>query len=311
MRQIPESFFEKVLYSLKLESWPKVIVPYLFSLALVLYSIDYFLFGGAVLGLLYVVFLVLYIVLMNDYADAEIDRIKRAMFPENCSPKTIPDNILSEYQVLGGGLFSIFMLLCLGVISYFFFYSTSLSGILLSIAVFWMYSLHPFRLNYRGGGEILEAIGISILIPFTIFQFFGSSLQKSDFIWLIPSFFLSFSSAIASGLSDESSDKIGGKRTIVTVFGLKNALRLLVCSYSLGIGIFAGVLLLKVTWFNFGASVILVLSGIFTTYKLFGFSSQISTNSFAEISLLKSFLHKGIWYTTLFVALLLLGLKAS
>jgi 1,4-dihydroxy-2-naphthoate octaprenyltransferase len=308
VKQIPESFFEKVLYSLKLESWPKVIVPYLFSLALLFNSSDYFPVFAAVLGLFYVIFLVLYIVLMNDYADAEIDRIKRAMFPENCSPKTIPDNILTEYQVLGGGLFSIFLLLFLGVISYFFFYSTSLSGILLSIAVFWMYSLHPFRLNYRGGGELMEAIGISVVIPFTIYQFFGSNLAKSDFIWLIPSFFLSLSSAIASGLSDESSDKIGGKRTFVTIFGLKNALRLLICSYSIGVGIFAGVLLFQQTWISSIASVIVMMSGILTTYKLFGFSSQISTNAFAEISTLKSFLHKGIWYTTLFVALSLLWL---
>lgn len=306
MSKVPESLFEKVLYSLKLESWPKVIVPYIFSVSLVLQTSEFLPISSVFLGLLYIIFLVAYIVHFNDYADIEVDRIKRAMFPDHCSPKTIPDGILTEHQVLGAGLVSLSMVLFIGIVAYFFFYASSISGVLLSIATFWMYSLRPFRLNYRGGGELLEAIGISIIIPYTIFQLFGYSVTKSDFVWILPSFFLSLSSAIASGLSDESSDRIGGKRTFVTLVGSKTATIVLICSFSLGMGMFSGVLFAQETIVTTISASIVGIIGIILTTKLFKDSKEVQTNAFSEIAAFKSLLHKGIWYTVLFVAIVII-----
>jgi len=304
--KVPESLFEKVLYSLKLESWPKVIVPFVFSVSLVLQTSEFLPISSILLGLFYIIFLVAYIVHFNDYADIEVDRIKRAMFPDNCSPKTIPDGILTEHQVLGAGLVSLSMVLIIGIVAYLFFYATSISGVLLSIATFWMYSLRPFRLNYRGGGELLEAIGISIVIPFTIFQLFGYSLTKSDFVWILPTFFLSLSSAIASGLSDESSDRIGGKRTLVTMVGSKIATMVIICSFSIGIGMFAGVLLAQETIHSSVSGSILGIIGIILTTKLFKDSLEVQTNAFIEIATFKSLLHKSIWYSVLFVSIVII-----
>ncbi len=242
---------------------------------------------------------------MNDYADVDVDRIKRAMFPEHCSPKTIPDGILTENQVLSLGLLSMSFVLFIGIIAFWFFYAISISGVLLSIATFWMYSLRPFRLNYRGGGELLEAIGISIVIPFTIFQLFGTTLSTKDFVWLISSFFLSLSSAIASGLSDESSDKIGGKRTIVAIFGCKKATLFLIISFSLGFGMLVGVLLAQENTISIVSGSILSFVGIILITTMFGIAENVQTNAFAVITQLKNFLHKGIWYILLFISLLI------
>ncbi|MBL8003917.1 MAG: prenyltransferase [Candidatus Kapabacteria bacterium] len=305
MSNVSESLFKKVVYSLKLGSWPKVLVPYVFSVSLLYHTTEFLPVSSIILGLLYIFFLVVYIVLLNDYADVEVDRIKRAMFPEHCSPKTIPDGILTENQVLGTGILSLALVLFVGIIAYLYFYAISLSGILLSIATFWMYSLRPFRLNYRGGGELLEAMGISIVIPFTIFQLFGTTLSKHDFIWLIPSFFLSLSSAIASGLSDESSDKIGGKRTLVALIGSKKATLLLITSFSLGMGMLTAVLLTQENTITTVSGSFLGLFGIFLVTKMFGIAENVQTNTFAEIAILKNFLHKGIWYTLLFVSIVI------
>lgn len=303
--KFPETLLEKLVYSLKLESWPKVIVPYIFSLALVWNTFHSLPISGVILGFFYILFLVAYIVHFNDYADSEVDRIKRAMFPEHCSPKTIPDGILTEHQVLGAGLVSLSMILVIGIVSYIFFDAHSLSGILLSIGVFWMYSLRPFRLNYRGGGELLEAIGISFIIPMTIFQIFGYSLSKEHFVLILPSFLLSISSAIASGLTDESSDRIGGKRTVVTMIGSKKAALVLSSLFTLGIGMFSGVLFAqKELLFSITASFFAIV-GIFIAVKLFQIAMTIQTNSFFEIRLLKSLLHKGIWFSILIISLVL------
>jgi len=302
---VSESLFKKVVYSLKLGSWPKVLVPFVFSISLVYHSTEFLPFSSVILGLLYIIFLVAYIVLLNDYADIEVDRIKRAMFPEHCSPKTIPDGILTENQVLGAGILSLSFVLFVGIIAYLFFSAMSISGVLLSIATFWMYSLRPFRLNYRGGGELLEAIGIAIVIPFTIFQLFGTTVSTQDFIWLIPSFFLSLSSAIASGLSDESSDKLGGKRTIVAIFGSKKATLFLIISFSLGIGMFSGVLFAQKELLYTITASFFAIAGIFVVVKLFQIAMTIQTNSFFEIRMLKSLLHKGIWFSILIISLVL------
>lgn len=305
MSNVSESLFKKVVYSLKLGSWPKVLVPYVFSVSLVYHSTEFLPISSVILGLLYIIFLVAYIVLMNDYADVDVDRIKRAMFPEHCSPKTIPDGILTENQVLSLGLLSMSFVLFIGIIAFWFFYAISISGVLLSIATFWMYSLRPFRLNYRGGGELLEAIGISIVIPFTIFQLFGTTLSTKDFVWLISSFFLSLSSAIASGLSDESSDKIGGKRTIVAIFGCKKATLFLIISFSLGFGMLVGVLLAQENTISIVSGSILSFVGIILITTMFGIAENVQTNAFAVITQLKNFLHKGIWYILLFISLLI------
>lgn len=305
MSNVSESLFKKVVYSLKLGSWPKVLVPFVFSISLVYHSTEFLLISSVILGLLYIIFLVAYIVLLNDYADVDVDRIKRSMFPEHCSPKTIPDGILTENQVLSLGLLSMSFVLFIGIIAFWFFYAISISGVLLSIATFWMYSLRPFRLNYRGGGELLEAIGISIVIPFTIFQLFGTTLSTKDFIWLIPSFFLSLSSAIASGLSDESSDKLGGKRTIVAIFGSKKATLFLIISFSLGIGMFSGVLFAQKELLYTITASFFAIAGIFVVVKLFQIAMTIQTNSFFEIRMLKSLLHKGIWFSILIISLVL------
>ncbi|MEB3327874.1 MAG: hypothetical protein VKQ33_01435 [Candidatus Sericytochromatia bacterium] len=36
----------------------------------------------------------MFIVPLDDWADARVDRLKREMFPTGCSPKTIPDGVL-------------------------------------------------------------------------------------------------------------------------------------------------------------------------------------------------------------------------
>ncbi len=306
MRKIPESTFEKWKYAFKMDSWPKVFVPYLFSISLVYHSSGSFSISSAIISCLYILFLVWYIVFLNDYSDSAVDLIKRAMFPNDCSPKTIPDGILSENQVLTGGLFSLTALLLLGFVSYYFFLASSITGIIYSILTFWLYSLKPFRLNYRGGGELAEAMGIAILIPFTIFQLFGETLKHSDYIWILPFFLLSISSAIASGLADEASDKIGGKKTIVTIFGSTKAKISIVVFYGIGIGMYAGITMIDNSIPLKLISVCFIVFGIISIIKLFSLTMNVSTNSFVAITAFKKYLHFFNWTFLIVVSILLL-----
>jgi 1,4-dihydroxy-2-naphthoate octaprenyltransferase/chlorophyll synthase len=157
---------------------------------------------------------------LNDWADEKVDRLKRQMFPTGCSPKTIPDGLLSARALgMAGALASLLALgVAAGVAWYF-----SQPGYLLAGAVCWLlfalYSLPPVALNYRGGGELLEALGVGLALPwFSAYVYSGTAWHPWYFL-LLGHFWLALASALASGLSDEDSDRAGGKRTFTTWLG--------------------------------------------------------------------------------------------
>ena len=91
-------------YALKLGSWPKLLVPALLGHAIGLQVAGGWSWELAGLGLLFTVADLCFIVLLNDWGDQEVDRIKRVRFPDGCSPKTIPDGILPATSLLRMGL---------------------------------------------------------------------------------------------------------------------------------------------------------------------------------------------------------------
>jgi 4-hydroxybenzoate polyprenyltransferase len=211
---------QRWLFALKPASWPKLLVPAFFGAA-----IGGVARGSAPLGalLLVVVFTVaqaIYIVFLNDVADEDVDRLKRRMFPKAGSPKVLPDGILDRG-----------MLLIAGTVAGTYAFVVSLGGALvlgrpalvlgaiLALGLFAAYSLPPIRLNYRGGGEVLEALGVGVVLPwYAAYAVSGEVLPAGT--TLLPGLTaLALGSAVASGLSDEDSDRRGGKRTVVSLLG--------------------------------------------------------------------------------------------
>ena len=148
------SVLRRWLYALKVMSWPKLLIPFIFGQSygiLVSQEVNIFIIFY---GLFFTIFLLIYIVLLNDYADIQVDTIKRQLFPNDCSPKTIPDQILNKNEVLRMGILSATLCVLLSLVTEAYLnipYLTYFS--LICIFVFAAYSLPPIRLNYRGGGE--------------------------------------------------------------------------------------------------------------------------------------------------------------
>lgn len=256
----------------------------------------------------FTVFDLVFVVLLNDWADRDVDALKRRLFPHSGSPKTIPDGLLPAARVLrvalASGLLSLGVAVCgmhvlgrpwLGV----------LGGSALGLFVF--YSLPPVALNYRGGGELLEAIGVGLLLPW-----FGAYAQSGRLFtpgmaWLAGLFSLSFASAVASGLSDEESDHAGGKRTFTTLLGNPRARRLAEGSVMLGLvswGLVPAALDVgRAAWL---AVPVALVSAVHLARVLRASSSAI-TSAFAEQRAYKHHLHRAIWDGT---ALLGFGLAA-
>ncbi|HJL15409.1 MAG TPA: prenyltransferase, partial [Sandaracinaceae bacterium LLY-WYZ-13_1] len=171
------------------------------------------------LGLAFTVLDLLFVVFLNDWGDREVDAIKRRMFPKS-SDKTIPDGLLPAHHLLFAGALCGAAALGVAFTGQILLDRPWLGALgLAALGVFVAYTLPPVRLNYRGGGELLEMLGVGVLLPWLQAYLQGGDPTPPG-LWLLPGFaLLSTASAVASGLSDERSDARGGKRTFVTRFG--------------------------------------------------------------------------------------------
>ncbi|MGB5810247.1 MAG: prenyltransferase [Polyangiales bacterium] len=297
---------ERWLYALKPASWPKLLVPTLLGQALGAFSSGAFEVAPAVWGSAFTLTGLGFIVLINDWGDRDVDAIKRAMFPDTCSPKTIPDRILSESAVGLAGLSLALATLLIGAGSEVALRRPwGFEASAICVAVFAAYTLPPFRLNYRGGGELLEMIGVGVALPLYNAYLQAGFLAPGLWPWIGGFALLSLGSGVASGLSDEESDRRGGKRTIASVFG--NRAARVVTEASLLTG--AGLWLLGAVLEPDGVPPSAVLPAIaivawrFTSLRKM--SATAVTNAFPAQARYKHLLHSAIWHSTVVAAVVL------
>ncbi|MFT5358061.1 MAG: 1,4-dihydroxy-2-naphthoate octaprenyltransferase [Polyangiales bacterium] len=297
---LPTTTFQKWRFALKPGSWPKLFVPMMMGHAL----------GGAqrggldlevaVVGAVLTFFLLASIVLLNDFGDREVDKIKRRIYPHS-SPKTIPDGVLPAHHLLFAGVAagSVFVAGSFWAASWAGRPGFGWLGVL-AFMTFAAYSLPPLRLNYRGGGELLEMLGVGFVLPWM-----NAYLQAglgAESAWWFPKasvlfgglMLLALSSAIASGLSDEVSDRRGGKKTFTTAFGNPAARRLVET-----LVLFAVVAFLAAGIFSAHVPFPVVLPTcamlLWRRHQMRTLSPAAVTGSLNVLSTYKARLHAGTW----------------
>src|SRR5690606_7915655 len=93
------TLLDRWIYALKPGSWPKLLVSAWMGQAIGIAATGQVHLAGLLLGLAFTLFNLAYVVLVDDWGDEEVDALKRRLFPESCSPKTIPDRILVSRSV--------------------------------------------------------------------------------------------------------------------------------------------------------------------------------------------------------------------
>ncbi|WP_257463139.1 prenyltransferase [Archangium lipolyticum] len=295
-------------YALKPASWPKVFVPALFGQAVGAATTGRLSVGALVFGAVWMLADVAFVVLLNDWGDREVDVLKRRMFPQGCSPKTIPDGILPAGAVLAAGLGA-------GVVALLVAWAAGLAlgrPLLLPLAalglfVFVAYTLPPLRLNYRGGGELLEMVGVGGVLPALHAYAQCGDWAPAWLLALAPGMLaLSLSSALASGLSDEESDRAGGKRTFTTLLG--NAAVRVSAEVLLALGALLWLVVACLT--EDAPPPVAVVPAVLLTLLFGGRSVRKSpgavTNAFGAQSAYKAELHRAIWWGTVTLSALVL-----
>ncbi len=302
----PSSSFERWIYALKPASWPKLLVPTLLGQVLGAASVGALDVAAVVWGLGFTLTGLGFIVLLNDWGDRRVDAIKRKMFPDGCSPKTIPDQILSVSAVgLVGVGFGVATVLVAAGSEAALGRRWGLEAGFACMFLFAAYTLPPIRLNYRGGGELLEMLGVGVALPLYNAYLQAGVIAPQVSPWVLGFAFLSLASGIASGLSDEQSDREGGKRTFASVFGNRTARRSTeVCVLLGGASWCAGALVVPSAvplWAL--APAVAILGWRFLAMRRV--SAKAITNAFEALGEYKHFLHGAIWHSTTVAALLL------
>jgi len=301
------SWPQRWVFALKLEGWPKLLAPALLGQALGIAALGAWDPRASLLGLAHAAALAVAIVLLNDYADRDVDALKRQLYPIECSPKTIPDGVLGAQAVLFAGIgAAILSLAVAGLGAEWLSRPGLMLGGLTCLACFLAYSCGPLRLNYRGGGEFLEMLGVGALLPT-----FNAFLQAGHLVWeslllIAPGLMLlALASAIASGLADEASDRRGGKTTFVTRYGNTFCRTLVEGLVTAGAILWA--LAGRALDPQIGAWLVLpaLIALLVALRELFAASAAARTHQLAAIRAYKSALNRGIAATCLALAIAL------
>ncbi|XXT20026.1 prenyltransferase [Sorangium sp. So ce429] len=174
----------------------------------------------------------LFIVYANDVADQETDRQNRTATPFSGGSRVLVEGRLSP-RALGAaaiacaaGLVAVSAALAAAL-------PTASAPLLVPLAVaalllLWAYSYPPLRLSYRGGGELLQMVGVGAVLPLYGYIAQGGAIARFPFAllaFLLPSH---LGSAIATALPDEPSDRESAKRTLPVRVGGERAARCVV-----------------------------------------------------------------------------------
>lgn len=310
MHPASRSLLARWFYAAKPASWPKLLVPMLLGQAIGVAAAGRLDAHALLLGVAFTICDLLFVVFINDFGDRRVDRIKRQMFPEG-SAKTIPDGILPASSLLSAGILAGLAALVVALVAGASLARPGLgfaaAGLL---ALLVAYTLPPIRLNYRGSGgagERLEALGVGVALPwFHVYLQSGEVWTRG--MWLLPGFaVLAFASAVASGLSDEQSDRRGGKRTYASEYG-NRAARALVERLVLGGCLVWAVGMRIVDALPAPLAALAVIVVLVNWRRLRKLSPAAKTNAFEIHARYKHFLHNAIWRSAMILALVLIAI---
>lgn len=167
------------------------------------------------------------IVLFNDYADAETDALHRRLFPETLDTRVAVDGLWPRRRLLVAASATAAALVATGWALRYWERGDTLWLVAAGLGLVWAYSFWPFKLNYRGGGEALEAVGVGLLLP--LIGYCLATGESAGFAWAsaAPLLMLALAGALASGLKHAPADARTGKRTLAVIAGVRPVQKLM------------------------------------------------------------------------------------
>jgi 1,4-dihydroxy-2-naphthoate octaprenyltransferase len=164
----------------------------------------------------------LFVIFANDFADHEADSGRRTLLSGGSG--VIPEGKLTARQVGRAATIAAILLVL---------YSCALALVgrawtplyaLAALLLMWLYSFAPVRLSYRGGGELLQGVGVGIGLPSL-----GYYMQVEGLLapgWVVgPAALLGVCSNVLTALPDVEDDTRAHKNTWPVRYGMQPARR--------------------------------------------------------------------------------------
>lgn len=166
------------------------------------------------------------IVFANDYADRDADALQERATLVSGGSRVIIDGLLSARAVGRAAAVSALVLL-IGSAAAGVMFARPLLPVFAAVALFllWAYSFSPLRLSYRGYGEMLQGVGVGIVLPLVGWYAQSGELARAPLGALAPLFLLAFAGNVLTALPDREGDLRADKRTWPTRRGDARARR--------------------------------------------------------------------------------------
>ena len=152
----------------------------------------------------------LFVIFANDFGDHEADTGARTLLSGGSG--VIPEGKLTPRQVARAAQLAAILLLSYSCVLTFAGRTWTPVYALAALLLMWLYSFAPVRLSYRGGGEVLQGIGVGIGLP-SLAYYMQTEIPFAP-AWVIwPAALLGVSSNVLTALPDFEDDTRARKRT--------------------------------------------------------------------------------------------------
>jgi 1,4-dihydroxy-2-naphthoate octaprenyltransferase len=186
-----------------------------------------------------------FIVYINDVADFETDQKNTTFTPFSGGSRVLVDGKLSKQALLIAGLVMVGVVLFVGnILAIDSGQWTLMVWVVVGLFLMHAYSFPPIKLSYRGYGEVLQMLGVGIVLPVVGYLAQGGSYDVLPWLWIAALLPAQYAMAISTSLPDEPSDKESKKNTTVVALGVKKAERVMLMLFAIAI---AGVTILSTT----------------------------------------------------------------
>ncbi len=187
---------------------------------------------------LYGFFMQLFTVFANDVADEDTDRLNSTYTIFSGGSRVLVDNALPSRTLSSAARVS--ALLCVlagGVLAWISSGWGPLHLVFSGLILLWAYSFEPLRLSYRGGGELLQMLGVGGVLPMVGYLAQHGSLSGISWPFMGLMLLLALSCAMSTSLPDEPSDRLSRKKSSSVILGSRLNQRLVLalnaCSFFL------------------------------------------------------------------------------
>ncbi len=181
---------------------------------------------------IYGLFMHLFIVYANDYADFDTDRLNKTYTIFSGGSRVLLEGVLSRKKLLIASLIMSFLCILIGLIFWIITSSPLILGlIMIGLFLLYAYSFKPFEISYRGFGEILQMLGVGLVLPLIGFVSQSGSLDSLPWMLIVIVLPSQLAMAISTSLPDQPSDSISLKRTSAVLLGQKKAQGVMILMY--------------------------------------------------------------------------------